>query len=290
MTNGSRQWFVLSTSSRRESAVRDVLRKEGFRCYVPMLYRTEIVRGHKERRLVPAISGLVFVYGKSEDISDFKLHSKEKFYWLMTGRFGHREKMVVPDKQMQDFIRVTQQREEQVIYFRPDELSLTKGDRIIIHGGPFDGVEGIMLKLKGKREKQLVVSIPDLAVAAVSVKPDVVEVVAQQRPASHNILGDAKELIRLSMTMLSSPPDKEASRYEWDLMNREIQALYQSLLPRKGYIAATEAQLSLALLLAERVMNVVTETTLQRCRNTVAHLRSSKLREQLLDEIKKTTL
>lgn len=276
---------MLSTSSRRESVVRDVLRKEGFRCYVPMLYRTEIVRGHKERRLVPAISGLVFVYGKSEDISVFKLHSKEKFYWLMTGKSGHREKMVVPDKQMQDFIRVTQQREEQVFYFRPDELSLTKGDRIIIHGGPFDGVEGIMLKLKGKREKQLVVSIPDLAVAAVSVKPDVVEVVSQQRQASRNILGDAKELIRLSTTMLTSPPDKDISRYEWDLLYREIQGLYQSLLPRKGYITSTEAQLSLSLLLAERALDAITATTLQRCRAAVSRLRPSKLREQLLKEL-----
>ena len=68
-----------------------------------------------------------------------------------------------------------------------------------------------------------------------------------------------------------------------------IQSLYQSLLPRKGYIAATEAQLSLSLLLAERVFDSVSATTIQRCHNAASRLRPSKLRDQLLDEIKKNT-
>lgn len=216
----------------------------------------------------------------------------ETCYWLTRPVLGknRREKVVVSDRDMENFIRITEQTERAVTYFRPDELSLEKGDRIRIHGGAFDGVEGVLVKVKGKREKQLVVSIPDLAVAAVSVKPDVVEVVSQQRPASHDILGDAKELIHLSTTMLISPPDKESSRHEWDLLYREIQGLYQSLLPRKGYIPSTEAQLSLALLLAERVLSSVNESTLQRCRTAASRLRPSKLRDQLLDEIKKNTL
>lgn len=284
-------WFVLRAVFKKELTVRDALRRSGLRCYVPMRYRIETQSGHKVRRLVPAITELVFVYGTEEDIKQAKGKLRETCYWLTRPVLGksRREKVVVSDRDMKNFIRITEQTEREVTYFRPDEVSLVKGDRIRIHGGAFDGVEGVLLKVKGKREKQLVVSIPDLAVAAVSIKPDVIEVVSQQRPSSNNILGDAKELIRLSTTMLTSPPDKDFSRHEWDLLYREIQGLYQSLLPRKGYIPSTEAQLSLSLLLAERALGPVTATTLQRCRTAASRLRPSKLRDQLLDEIKKNT-
>ena len=286
------QWFVLRAIFKKETAVRDALRCSGLRCYVPMRYQVETQQGHKLRRLVPAITELVFVYGTEEQISETKMKLRETCYWLTRPVLGknRREKVVVSDRDMENFICITEQTERAVTYFRPDEVSLTTGDRIRIHGGAFDGVEGVLVKVKGKREKQLVVSIPDLAVAAVSVKPDVVEVVSQQRLASHNILGDAKELIRLSTTMLASPPDKDISRHEWDLLYREIQGLYQSLQPRKGYIPSTEAQLSLSLLLAERVLGSITATTLQRCRTAASRLRPSKIREELLDEIKKNTL
>jgi transcription antitermination factor NusG len=286
----SKHWYVLRAIFKQELKVRDYLRSHGFRCYVPMSWQVKDVRGRRERRLIPAITELVFVYGDEKELSECKSRCRETVYWLMTQRNGRSEKLIVGNKAMDDFISVTEQSEREVTYFRPDEISLVKGDRIRIHGGAFDGVEGVLMKVKGKREKQLMVSIPDLAVAAVSVKPDVVEVVSQQCESSHNILGDAKELIRLSTTMLTSPPDKETSRHEWDLLYYEIQALYQSLLPRKGYIAATEAQLSLSLLLAERFLGSVTESTLQRCHNAASRLRPSKLREQLLDEIKKNTL
>lgn len=285
-------WFVLRAIFKKEMAVRDALRKSGLYCYVPLRYRVETQRNHKIRRLVPAITELVFVRGTEETVRDAKARLRETCYWLTRPVQGQerREKLIVSDRDMENFIRVTEQMEREVTYFRPDEVCLANGDHIRIHGGAFDGVEGILIKVKGKREKQLVVAIPDLAVAAVSVKPDVVEVVSQQRPASRDILGDAKELIRLSTTMLTSPPDKETSRHEWDLLYREIAGLYQSLQPRKGYIASTEAQLSLALLLAERVMGDVCEATLQRCHTATSRLRPSKLREQLLDEIKKNTL
>lgn len=279
-------WYVLRAIFRKEETVRDNLRRQGFRCYVPMRYQLDATCGKKIRRLVPAINELVFVYAKESEISEFKIHSKEIIYWLTFPKAHRREKIIVSDKDMERFIRVTEQSERTVTYFRPEEIQLGKGERIRIHGGAFDGVEGILLKIKGKREKQLVVSIPDLAVAAVSIKPDVVEVLNnQQRPISNDIHGDSKELIRLSTTMLTAPPDMQSACHEWDLLYREINGLYQSLLPRKGYIASTEAQLSLALLLAERALDSVTDSTIQRCRTAAIRLRPSKLRDQLYKEL-----
>lgn len=282
-------WFVLRAVFKKEMAVRNALRKVGLRCYVPMSYRIETQNGRKVRRLVPAITELVFVRGTEEEVKEAKARLRETCYWLTRPIQGqkYRQKVVVTNRDMENFMRVTEQTEASILYFRPDEISLAKGDHIRIHGGAFDGVEGVLLKVKGRREKQLVVSIPDLAVAAVSIRPDVVEVVPQQHTASQNILSDAKELIRLATTMLSAPPDIETSRHEWNLLHREIHSLYQSLLPRKGIVPSIEGHLALALLLAERAIATVTENTLQRCRNVVIRMRPSKLREQLINELNK---
>jgi ribosomal protein L24 len=243
------------------------------------------MRGHKLRRLAPAINELVFVYATSSAINDFKLSSKETVYWLTKPCGERREKIIVPDKQMDDFIRITQQAEQSVTYFRPEELNLSKGDHILIHGGPFDGVEGILMKVKGKRDKQLIVSIPDIAAAAVSIRPDIVELKSPHVTPSSDSQHDARELIRLSSQMLTAAPDRITQEHEYNMLHNEITRLYNSLLSLKGYLPSLEGQISLSLLLAERTFGSVTDTTLHRCQAAISRLRPSKLRDQLLEEL-----
>ena len=263
MTEG-KQWYVLRAKFKQEITVRDALRHKGFHCYVPMIYRVETVRGHKVRCLVPAITELVFVHATSVAINDFKLRSKETIYWLTRPRGNRREKIIVPDKAMQDFIRITEQAEQSVTYFHPDELNLSKGDHITIHGGPFDGVEGILLKVKGKRDKQLIISIPDIAAAAVSIRPDLIEVVRKHPQPSRNLQQDSRELIRLSAQMLTATPDRIADAMEYDLLYSAIRHFYDSLYPLRGYLHDLEGTLALALLMGETVLNCRQYSTVQR--------------------------
>ena len=267
--------------------MRDGLRRKGFRCYVPMTYKVSEVKGHKVRQLVPAVSELVFVHGSAEDIQNYKIHSKETIYWLTTPLGERREKIIVPDKAMQDFIRVTQQNELSVVYFRPDEVPLAQGDHILIHGGPFDGVEGVLLKVKGKREKQLLVSIPNLVAAAVSIRPDMVELKSKNVTPSQDSQRDSRELIRLSTQMLTAAPDMVSQEHEYNMLQNEIKRLYESLRNLKGYLPSLEGQISLSMLLAERTLGSVTEATLKRCHAAISRLRPSKLRDQLTAELEK---
>lgn len=279
-------WYVLRAVFRKELTVRDGLRRAGLHCYVPMQYKAEMVKGHKVRRLVPAVSELVFVHATEEAIRHYKLRSKEIIYWLTKPKGEQREKIIVPNKAMQDFIRVTQQAEQAVTYFRPEELDLNKGDHILIHGGPFDGVEGILLKVKGKRDKQLIVSIPNIAAAAVSVRPDMVELKTPHITPSHDSQRDARELIRLSTQMLTAAPDRITQEQEYNMLHNEIARLYNALFTLKGYLPSLEGQIALSLLLAERTFGSVTATTLHRCQSAISRLRPSKLRDQLLEELR----
>ena len=270
-------WYVLRAVFRRELAIRDSLRRAGFHCYVPMIYKIETVRGRKVRKLVPAITELVFVHASAEAISDFKLHSRETFYWLTRSKGLQREKIIVPDKAMNDFIRVTQQSEMSVTYFRPEELSLGKGDRIVIHGGPFDGVECTLMKVKSKRKRQMVVSIPGIAAVAVNVHPDMVEIAKKQHTSSCDSQSDARSLIQLSTQMLTAPPDRISQATEWDILHHEIRRLYLSLHPLRGYLPALEGEIALSLLMAEYALHAETEDIRNRFEKALSALGESTL-------------
>ena len=79
---------------------------------------------------------------------------------------------------MQQFIAVSGTYDEQLIYLEPTELNLTKGTRVHICGGVFEGQEGTYLKLKGHRDKRVVVAIRGvIAVALATVHPSMIEVI-----------------------------------------------------------------------------------------------------------------
>jgi transcription antitermination factor NusG len=86
--------------------------------------------------------------------------------------------MVVPDRQMNPFIKAVTEMEERITFLQPDELELQKGDTVRVHGGPLDGQIGEIVKLKGKRKKRLVLRLMDFAAISIStVEPEYVELI-----------------------------------------------------------------------------------------------------------------
>ena len=77
---------------------------------------------------------------------------------------------------MDDFRSACDIAGDEVRFFLPEELELEKGTRVRIHGGPFEGREGVLLRVKGKRSKSLVVSIEGFISAVVAdVSPEFIE-------------------------------------------------------------------------------------------------------------------
>ena len=63
-------------------------------------------------------------------------------------------------------------------YYRPDEITPAMlGRTVRIVGGPLDGYEGRLLKLRGTRTRRLLVELPNLLSVGVDVSPEYVEVV-----------------------------------------------------------------------------------------------------------------
>ena len=64
-----------------------------------------------------------------------------------------------------------------VTFYTPDEIPLEKGQKVRVHGGVFDKMEGILVKTYKKRNKQLAVIIPDILAASANVDPEYLEII-----------------------------------------------------------------------------------------------------------------
>ena len=78
---------------------------------------------------------------------------------------------------MEQFMRVSRTDDDRLVYLKPEEINLSKGTRVRILGGVFDGVEGLFVRVKGKRNRRVVVLIDHVSAIAVSeVSPDLIEI------------------------------------------------------------------------------------------------------------------
>lgn len=175
--NETSVWFAMY-AYKREMRIQQELNKENIENFIPMHYVLKEHNGRKTRVLVPAISNLVFIHTTKPVLTRIKTKNPYLQYITRKSNAG-REIITVPDYQMKDFIKVAQKYEEDLTYYKPEEISLDKGHKVRVHGGAFDGVEGVLIKVKGKRSKRIVVKIPGvIAIAATYIEPDLIEILS----------------------------------------------------------------------------------------------------------------
>lgn len=177
-TNHSEQrcWYAMSVPYNRVLKVKSMLDEKQIECFVPMRYEIRTIKGRKLRVYVPAVSNLIFVHTTDSALKLFK-QTTTFLQYLVRKENGVSHKIIVPDTQMQQFMRVCCTNDEQLIYLKPEEINLSRGTRVRILGGIFNGVEGIFVKVKGKRNRRVVVLIDHVSAIAVSeVSPDLIEI------------------------------------------------------------------------------------------------------------------
>ena len=168
-------WYAMRATYRREPDAMRLLEKEGMGCFVPMQYKISIKKGKKVRALVPVIHNLLFVHARPSDVKRVKFQVTYLQYITDT-RSG--QKIIISDSEVQRFIAVAGTYNDHLLYFQPDELNLVKGTKVRVTGGDFEGQEGIFLKVKGARDRRVVVEIQGvIAVAMATIHPDLIEVI-----------------------------------------------------------------------------------------------------------------
>ena len=169
-------WFPMRVTYQREMKVKAELDRLEIENFVPMKYRiTELQNdGESELRrvLVPAINNLIFVRSSQERMSELKMTNEvlEPLRYMMdqTAVEPHTI-MTVPDKQMENFMRVASVTDDSVMFLDETTIVGKEGKRVQIMGGAFEGVTGVIRRVK--RCKRVVVELEGIASVAIAYVP-----------------------------------------------------------------------------------------------------------------------
>lgn len=299
------RWYAVGcTSSMKELKVRDDIRNYGLEAFVPLKYEIKTIKHQKHRALVPAIPGLMFAKGTLEELKEYIQDYSHYPVYLRKSTFSNKEDyLTVRTKEMEEFIAVTEDNEAHITYFRPEEINLQAGDRIRVKGGLYDGKEGIVMRIKGKRNKHLVVQIPGMLVAAIEMAPELVEMapkkeegrckmddVISEKP-SKDVEGDKKLLYEYSYRLLFEINGRYKEDAEYFLLLSEVKRAKARLATFKGFTPATEAELALPMFMAAAILGEDVEKSRERLEKAIAKLKdSSKLKAkamEILEKVKK---
>ena len=183
-------WFPMRVTYQREMKVKAELDRLGIECFVPMRYRivesrnqgtTELQRGTNtnltndtniRRELVPAINNLIFVRSTQERISGLKASNEvlEPLRYMMDRTASQEHAiMTVGDREMENFMRVATRTDDSVMFLDEETVVGKEGKRVEIMGGAFEGVTGVIRRIK--RCKRVVVELEGIASVAIAFVP-----------------------------------------------------------------------------------------------------------------------
>ena len=162
------RWYALRATYSRELKVQAALQERGVRTFIPMMWR--------EKKLVPAVGGLVFAFATREALDSYIRSFGDarpvNYYWDRTANAP----LTVPSKAMEDFIAVASSLEEDLIYLTEISDKLREGQAVKVKEGPFKGVEGKIVRIR--KSRRVMVELPGmLAVASTYVSPAELEII-----------------------------------------------------------------------------------------------------------------
>ena len=172
-------WYAIRVTYHRELKVKEDLDARGITCFVPMQYRREERHGVMIKRLVPSVHNLIFIHNTPSGMKEYKATTDLPIRYMMN-RETHKP-IIVPTREMDNFIKVAGTYEEKLIYLNPNPGDFTKGERVRIIGGMFAGAEGVFVRIKGDR--RVLINIEGLvAVATTYVHPSMIEKITDPEP------------------------------------------------------------------------------------------------------------
>ena len=173
MCGDPKTWFPMRVTYQREMKVKAELDRLGIENFVPMRYK--VVESQNDgdtelrRVLVPAINNLIFVRSTQERVSELKRRNEvlEPLRYMMdhTAACEH-SIMTVADRKMENFMRVASRTDDSVMFLDNETVIGKEGKRVEIMGGAFEGVTGVIRRVK--RCKRVIVEIEGVASVAIA--------------------------------------------------------------------------------------------------------------------------
>ena len=161
-------WYAMRVTYGRELKIQAAMNGK-FKTFIPKCYKTVERFGKRHYELTSCISNLLFVYGTRNQIEEERQKQAEikndKKWHLLNFIMNHENKMItVPNKQMEDFIRVSNLPAEELIPLDIREGESLTGQRVKVIDGPLVGIEGFIKRIEGN--KRVVVTIDGMLATA----------------------------------------------------------------------------------------------------------------------------
>lgn len=140
-----------------------------FETFIPKCYKTVERFGKRHYELTSCISNLLFVYGSKNQIEEerqkhIEIKDDKKYHQLNFIKNHENEIIKVQNKQMEDFIRVSNLPAEELIPLDIREGESLTGQRVKVIDGPLIGIEGFIKRIEGN--KRVVVTIDGMLATA----------------------------------------------------------------------------------------------------------------------------
>ena len=160
-----RYWFPIRATHHRAQQIYDKLvslKDDNLEPYLPLLRHIEYTNEDFNNptqyiKDKPLDKSLLFM---RSTLNDFRAMLKYQalfpgmtpyYNHFYTNSFGKNEFLVVPDAQMNSFKIIVESGNQNIIVDQTEMPSLIAGDRVVVIGGPFAGVEGIVMKYKHQK-------------------------------------------------------------------------------------------------------------------------------------------
>ena len=163
------KWFASRTRYGQEICLKKKLSKIGVVTFIPTKIVTAIRRGREKDVERPVISNLIFLRTKKDFACSLANDFGLSLHFLMDRVTN--SLLVIPDKQMEDFIRVFEN--DKTADF--SEMPVSVGDKIKVIKGKLKGVEGNVLENGDKT--YIVVSLSGLMQAKALVTRDSISII-----------------------------------------------------------------------------------------------------------------
>ena len=191
------KWYVAQAPFMTER-IKEKVRELSFETFVPTLKTTYEgkVNGKSVVRTANKLLtfNYVFIRGEQRAIEEelkgiTRLHLIYKRPGVSKGKsYGNfiRTPMVITDREMDMFIKTVSLYQNGAPIVDISERELQKGDVVRVTGGPFAGVEGVLVTQKGKEGGKVVVNISHLvSVNTVDIEPQYIQVVKFSNENKH---------------------------------------------------------------------------------------------------------
>lgn len=161
-------WYVLRVTYGREMKLKTLLEEMRVRHFLPTKVDYTEKDGKQIKKRISVIPNLIFVNETPSHIRELK-ETLSKTYPVryFIDSVTHRP-LIIPKRQMEDFIRLTSTGDDNVIYLDNPHVVFEKGEPVEVIYGPFAGVQGYVLRIR--RDRKVVLVLQGLVAAAIKTE------------------------------------------------------------------------------------------------------------------------